>query len=160
MKQQDFQGGQISTTLINAMIQGLNRITNISGLNALGTATLTTSASTTYVDVTNTSISWTKLGDSSGSDVFVAMALSCYVSVASVQPQFGIKLGATDYDVTMMTINPTGTHTGISGFRVISGVAAGPYAPLVRFRRGAATAGNTSIDTGDTVSFLIGEIPR
>src|SRR5437773_1468564 len=139
------------------VLNAITRITNITVGTFLTTAGLAASGSTSYVDVTGTSINWTKNGDSSSSDVLAIIMASCFVSVASTQPFFGLAIGATDYDVVAMTVNPINTHTMIGGVRAITGVAAGVYTPKVRFKRGSGT-GTTSIDTGDSVTVLVAEL--
>jgi hypothetical protein len=159
INESDFLGGTIPTTLINAILGALRKITNLQVMRAQTTASLAGSSSTSYVDVTGTTVSWAKTGDASGSDVVFVLLASCYVSAAATQPGLGVAIGGTDYDITQMIVNPINTHMPIVGARAISGVPAGAYTPTVRFKRISGT-GTTTIDTGDTVSYLICEWPK
>lgn len=144
---------------LGLITNALAGITNLGIMSAIGAASLAASTSATYVDVTGTGMTWNKLRDSASSDVIVLLALRAFTTVASTQLDFGINVGGTDYDVVRGDSNLASTHETYVGFLQIAGVAAGAGSPKVRFRRNSGT-GAITINTGDTVAYLIGELPK
>lgn len=113
--------------------------------------------SATYVDVTNASKSFTKIGSSTDSDLLVNVSVSCYVSVLGTNVKFGVRINGVDTDVTVMSINTATTHTTMpSGYVRITGLSAGTYTIQLRALR-ASGVGTVSIDASDTVSMNIKE---
>ncbi len=152
-------GEDITDTWTGGVTDCLNQLTNVTVFNAFGTASLAGSTSANYVDVGNTSFAWTKQGGSTDSDVIVLAAVSCYISVAATAVNFAVSVAGTDNAFAGMNINPANTHTTLVGFAKATGVDAGPASPKLRFKRTGGT-GAVTIDTGDYVAILVGELPK
>ncbi len=140
------------------VLDAITRITNIAVMSALSPTGITASTSATYVDIAGTSTPWSKRADAAGSNVLVLLTLRGFSSVAGNRNMFAIKIGATDYDVIVGDSNLANAHETYVGFAAIPSVAAGSYTPIVRFKRVSGT-GAVTVGGGDTVSFLIGELP-
>jgi hypothetical protein len=160
-----FSGGSLTDVQLNGLVTGITfatalgqKLANIGVMWASGTASLAASTSTSYVDVSGTSTSWTKTGDSSSSNVLVVLLMSAWTSVAATIPAFGVRLGGVDYDLVAKTINEASSHNTLTAVRTLTGIAAGSYSPNLRFKRNSGT-GAVTIDTGDTVSYLLLEVP-
>src|SRR2546423_2742401 len=160
-----FNTGALTPTQLSSLVTGITfatglaqKLANIGVFNSIGGCTLAASTSATYVDVTGASFSWTKLGDGSASNILAILLLSCWTSVAATQPTFGVGIGGTGYDLARMTVNPVSSHISIGGGRSLTGVAARAHNPQLRFKRAAGTGG-VNIDTGDTVSMILIEVP-
>src|SRR6266545_2101935 len=121
------------------VLDAITRITNIAVMSALSPTGITASTSATYVDIAGTSTPWSKRADAAGSNVLVLLTLRGFSSVAGDR-------------------NLANAHETYVGFAAIPSVAAGSYTPIVRFKRVSGT-GAVTVGGGDTVSFLIGELP-
>jgi hypothetical protein len=71
----------------------------------------------------------------------------------------GLLINGTDYDITNHAFSAGSVHLPAIGFRAISGVAAGAGTVQLRAKSSAASNAMT-IDSNDTVCFVLAEIPK
>jgi hypothetical protein len=115
------------------------------------------STSTSYVDITGASKSWTKIGSAAQSDVMVYVGASGFVTVASTGFVIGVNINGIDTDVTYMLMTNAATETTLPGAWVrISSVPAGTYTVKLRSKRNSGS-GNLGMSTGSSVTFRIEE---
>ncbi len=138
----------------------LSRLSNLGVFASAGGCSLaTTSAS--YVDITNASLSWTKLGGATDTDILVAVAISMYSATSGTTAgKVGINIGGTDTDVILTWHSAASTIQGsYVGFKKITGVAAGALTPKLRALR-TSGSGTLTVDSLVNVAFLVGEVPK
>jgi hypothetical protein len=137
----------------------LKRISNVGLFSSLGGCTLSTTSST-YVDITSASLSWTKIGGSADTDVEVRIDVDIYAATAgSTGAKLAININGTDYDVKLVFISPLGSLDGTQSAVVrVTGVTAGSWTPKLRVKRTSGT-GTLTVDSLCNVSFRVAEIP-
>jgi hypothetical protein len=134
----------------------LNQVANSDIFDSVGGCSLSTT-SATYVDITNASKSFTKLGAAADSDLIVELSLSLYSTVNATVVKLGVNVNSADSDVSIMPINTANAHeTMPTGAVRIAGLGAGTYTVKARALRVSGT-GTVTIDTNDTVTMVIQE---
>ena len=126
--------------------------------SAIGTAGLAASTSGSYVDITGTTKTFTKIGAAADSDLIISgVSVSGFVSVGNTEFAVGVNVNGTDRDVTKLNFNAANQHTPLPPGHVrITGLAAGTITIKVRAKRNSGT-GTLTVDTGDCVSFVVEE---
>ena len=142
------------------VLSAITRITNIQIMSAIATASRAAYNGTSYADVSGTSAAWTKSADSSGSDVIVLAQCSMFSQTAVDTFKLGINIGGTDYDIANFQCQPINTRYNFVGFRLITGIAAGAYTPILRVKRTSGGTGTVAVDANDCASWLICEAPK
>ncbi len=136
----------------------LSEVANSDIFNSIGGCTLSTT-SASYVDITNATKSFTKIGSAADSDLIVTASLSGYVTVTGTDFKVGVNVNSVDYDIIKLAFNTANTHTALpTGAVRITGLAAGTYTVKLRAQRPAGT-GTLTMDSGDSVSMVIHERP-
>lgn len=136
----------------------LSEVANTDIFNSIGGCTLSTT-SASYVDITNATKSFTKIGSATDSDLIVTASLSGFSTVTGTDFRVGVNVDSTDYDLVKMAFNTANTHTALpTGAVRITGLAAGTYTVKLRAKRPAGT-GTLTVDSGDSVSMVIHERP-
>lgn len=137
----------------------LLRLSNIGVFSSLGGCSLGTTSSS-YVDITNASATWTKQGGSADTDVLSIFACSIFSTVATTGSKLAININGTDYDMMLAFASLASTAVGAYvGIARITGVAAGTWTVKARAKRLSGT-GTVSIDGNGNVMWLVGEIPK
>lgn len=141
------------------VLNALARITNPGVFTSNGGCTLSTT-SASYVDITNASTTWTKLGDGASSNIIILIMVDIYPATAgSTVAMLGVNIGGTDYDTKTATLSTLGTIGGTHvGARVITSVGAGSYTVKLRAKR-TSGSGTLTVDSLCNESFLILEQP-
>jgi hypothetical protein len=142
------------------VLNAITRITNVAVFASQGGCTLSTTSSS-YVDITGASTSWTKTASSADSDVVALVALDIYPSGAgSTAGMVAMSIGGTDTDVLLTYLSSAGVIGGTRvGFKAITGLGAAAYTPKLRAKRTSGTA-TLVVDSLVNVSFLVGELPK
>lgn len=134
----------------------LNILANIDNFDSVGGCTLSTT-SATYVDITNASKSFTKLGGATDSDLIIAVDLALYATVAPTVVKIGVRVNGTDTDAIIYSVNSANVHLATPAGTVhLTGLAAGAYTVQLRALRVSGT-GAVTMDSNDTVSMLLSE---
>lgn len=134
----------------------LNILANVDIFDSVGGCTLSTT-SATYVDVTNASKSFTKIGGATISDLIIQLNLSMFSTVNATVAKLGLRVNAADSDVSIMPINTANAHEVMpTGTVRIASLDAGVYTVQVRALRVSGT-GTLTIDANDTVSMVLQE---
>jgi hypothetical protein len=153
--------GRLRASVVNTWIAQINRLTlgaSKDVFSSRGGCTLATT-SATYVDITNASKSFTKVGGAAESDLVISLSLSCYSTVTATVVKLAIQVNAVDNEVSLMSINTANTHTTMpTGAVRIASLAAGVYTVKARALRVSGT-GTVTIDTSDTVTMELEERP-
>ena len=135
---------------LNALVAIANKaMTGIS--NPATTAGSDTTASASYVNMAGTgsvtSFSFTKL--ISSTRLFVWEAAGWQNSVGVSDMSFGVNVNSVDYECARQSLNTTTTIGFISGFAIISGLAANTYTIQGRWKKrsgaGTPTRSNAEI---------------
>lgn len=127
--------------------------------NALGTLN---SNSAVYVNLPGTSsFSFTKAYAAAATQIKVAMTCGSWSDLAATGHMYGLLISGVDYDVIRYTHNDASNHGTVTGFRFITGIAAGVYTVQGRIRRDLGPGGTNSIrvTTEDWLSILLEEVP-
>jgi hypothetical protein len=143
------------------ILNALARITNIACFNSLtdGSATITGSTSGTYVDITGFTLSFTKLGDATQSNVLALMVVGWRTNATPTSMRGAINFVSSDRDMVVHEITTgTSVHRNAIGFRIHTGVGAGVYSVRGRIRRNGGT-GDMTIDASDTCCLVLAELP-
>jgi hypothetical protein len=134
----------------------LAQLANVDVFASLGGCSLTLT-SATYVNITNASKSFTKLGGATDSDLVVQASLSAWSSATATIIKIGVNVNSADTDAITFPFNTASVHTtSPDGIARITGLAAGAYTVQLRALR-VSGAGTVTIDTQDTVSMTIRE---
>jgi hypothetical protein len=141
----------------NQIITALASMSNvvIFNTNAATASTLLT----TYVNVTGGSTAYTKLYDSSTSDVGALFFCSARTGTSNASITFAINDGTTDWEVTHLQQLTANKHYYQAGFARMTGLAAGAYTMAARIKH-STTATAATIDSNDTLSMLFIELPK
>jgi hypothetical protein len=121
--------------------------------DSLGGCSLST-ASASYVNITNASKSFTKYLAAAASDLLVEVSLTAFSGTASVRMKIGVNISA-DTDVTLFFFNDASKHLTITGRARVTGLAAGAY--TVQLRALSVNGATMTIGADDTVSFGVKE---
>jgi len=140
------------------ILNGLLRITNIQIFSSAGGCTLSTTSSS-YVDVTNATLAFTKLGSSSESDIGLFVCLDMYSTVTSTGATIAANIGGTDTDAFIAYSSAGNTVTPHGGLVKITGIGAGSYTVKLRAKRTSGT-GVLTVDSLCNVSFTLIELPK
>lgn len=148
--------------VLGSSVSGTDTDSPIVNLNTAATVQTTTSA--TYVNVTNFAVAgFTKRLDAT--DVRVDFHVSLFLTGAvNTQPRFGVDFiamggGAVSqrFDLVSMLINPVSQHTFLSCSALLSGLTAGTYSIQVLWLR-VAGAGTLARGTDDWNSITVAEV--
>jgi hypothetical protein len=123
------------------------------------TADTLSTTSSSYVDIVNASISWTKIGASGDSDIGVFVGVDIYTGSTATSSTIGININSTDYDAMLAYISPSGTVTSHFTLIKITGVGAGAFTAKLRAKRNSG-AGTLTIDTLCNTAFVVCELPK
>jgi hypothetical protein len=153
--------GRLRASVVNTWIAQINRLTlgaSDDVFSSRGGCTLSTT-SASYVDVTNASKAFTKVGSSSESDLLVELSVCCYATAAPTVVKFAVQVNGTDNEVVVFSINTANIHmTFPVGAVRITGLAASGYTVKARALR-VSGAGTVTIDSSDTVTMVLKERP-
>lgn len=112
---------------------GIPHSVNLNGANAGATTT-----SATYVDMTGVAVTIVK--KRADTVLRVGGCFDSYVTVASTETRFAVRVNAVDYDLKNLFFNPASQHLPSGGAEVIiPGLAAGSYTVQGRWRRVSGT---------------------
>lgn len=112
---------------------GIPHSVNLNGANAGATTT-----SATYVDMTGVLVTITK--KRADTVLRISGCFDSYVTVASTETRFGVRVNAVDYDLKNLFFNPASQHLPSGGAEIIiPGLAAGSYTVQGRWRRVSGT---------------------
>ena len=94
--------GRLRASVVNTWIAQINRLTlgaSDDVFSSRGGCTLSTT-SASYVDVTNASKAFTKVGSSSESDLLVELSVCCYATAAPTVVKFAVQVNGTGATLT------------------------------------------------------------
>lgn len=113
-------------------------------------------SSTTYIDITSISLSFTKI-KGSGTKLRLALAGSWYPSASSGGIYIAVLVNGTDYEMTQMLPSSDTNRNSISGFQLTTAIAAGTY--TIKGRVKVYSGGsNVNIDVNDYWSLEVTEV--
>ena len=146
--------GAFSTT------QLLSALRSVSNLTLFGTLSGASAAvtGTAYTSVTGASQSFTKTQGSSLTNVLGLIIPSAFKATATNTVSYAISDGTTDWTAVTFTYNTTAEHMQTPGGVLMTGLAAAAYTMTLRAKM-ATASGTLTINTDDTVSMLLMEVP-
>ncbi len=127
-------------------------------------ATVQSNATAAFNSITGVSFQFRKLRHNTR--ILARMAGSSFSSNIGNAAEFGAQIvdnagvePSTDNVLASFFYNLATTHLSWSGFRYLTGVRAGSYTILGRFRLYVIAAGTTNFDTNDRISLAFTEVP-
>lgn len=143
---------------VSQLIDVLRDVSNQNLFSAIGTASLTASA-TSYTSATGAAQSFTKNRGSTLTDVLGIILVAGFRSTSTVPlTTIAINDGTTDWPAAVIAYNTLLEHLSFGGVARMTGLAAGSYTMTLRAKESAAT-GSWTLNSGDTVSMMLMEVP-